>query len=93
MPGKCSQKLKSNLFTDTLVYTLAHLSGPPRTYVDFSQDQQSRLVNVRTAVAATCIKIKSQVAQRNEDLIACSVLLCNFLWYCIYYTAMSQVTI
>ena len=27
------------------------------TYVDFSQDQQSRLVYVRTAVVATCIKI------------------------------------
>ena len=76
MPGKRSQKkLKSYLFTDTLVYTIAHWSGPPRTYVDFSQDQQGRLVYVRTAVAATCIKILSQVAQRNEDLIACSVLL------------------
>ena len=42
--------------------------------MDFSQDQ-GRLVCVRTAVAATCIKIKSQVAQCNEDLIACSVLL------------------
>ena len=41
--------------------------------MDFSQDQQSRLVYVGTAVAATCIK--SQVAQLNEDLIACSVLL------------------
>ena len=28
-----------------------------RTYVDFSQDQQGRLVHVRTVVAATCIKI------------------------------------
>ena len=76
MPGKRSQKkkLRSYLFTDTLVYTIAHWSGPPRTYVDFSQDQQGRLVYVRTAVAATCIKILSQVAQRNEDLIACSVL-------------------
>ena len=62
------------MFTDTLVYTIAHWSGSPRTYVDFSQDQQGKLVCVRTAVAATCIKIKSQVAQRNEDLIACSVL-------------------
>ena len=43
--------------------------------MDFSQDQQGKLVCVRTAVAATCIKIKSPVAQRNEDLIACSVLL------------------
>ena len=39
------------------------------------QDQQGRLVYVRTAVAATCIKILSQVAHGNEDLIACSVLL------------------
>ena len=76
MPGKRSQKknLKAYLFTDTLVYTITHWSGPPRTYVDFSQDQQGRLVYVRTAVAATCIKILSWVAQRNEDLIACSVL-------------------
>ena len=43
--------------------------------MDFSQDQRGRLVYVRTAVAVICIKIKSQVAQRNEDLIACSVLL------------------
>ena len=43
--------------------------------MNFSQDQQGRLVYVRMAVAATCIKIKSQVTQRNEDLIACSVLL------------------
>ena len=43
-------------------------------YVDFSQDQQGRLVHVRTVVAATCIKIQSRVAQRNEDLIACSHL-------------------
>ena len=41
--------------------------------MDSRQDQQGRLVYVRTAVAATCIK--SQVAQLNEDLIACSVLL------------------
>ena len=43
--------------------------------MEFSQDQQGRLVYVRTSVAATCIKILSQVTQRNEDLIACSVLL------------------
>ena len=43
--------------------------------MDFSQDQRGRLVYVRTAVAVTCIKIKSQVTQGNEDLIACSVLL------------------
>ena len=42
--------------------------------MDFSQDQQGILVYVRTAVAATCIKILSQVTQRNEDLIVCSVL-------------------
>ena len=41
----------------TLVYTIAHWPGPPRTYVNFSQDRQGRLVYVRTAVAATCIKI------------------------------------
>ena len=75
MAGKRSQKkLKSYLFTDTLVYTIAHWPGPPRTYMNFIQDQQGRLVYVRTAVAATCINILSQVAQRNEDLIACSVL-------------------
>ena len=67
------KQLKSYLFTDTLAYTIANWSGPPRTYVDFSQDQKGRLVYVRTAVAATRIKIFSQVAQRNEDLIACSV--------------------
>ena len=39
------------------LYTIAHWSGPPRTYVDFSQDQQGRLVYVRTAVAATCKNI------------------------------------
>ena len=55
--------------------TIAHWSGPPRTYVDLSQDQQGRLVYVKTAVAATCIKILSQVAQCNDDLIASSVLL------------------
>ena len=43
--------------------------------MDFSQDQHGRLVYVITAVAATCIKIKSKVAKGNEDLIACSVLL------------------
>ena len=43
--------------------------------MDVSQDQQGGLVYVRTAVAATCIKLLSQVTQRNEDLIACSVLL------------------
>ena len=50
---------------------------PPSTYVDFNQDRQGRLVHVRTHVAATvtCIKISSQDAQHNEDLIACSVLL------------------
>ena len=48
-------------------------------YVDFSQDQQGRLVHVRTVVAATCIKIQSQVAQRNEDLIACSHVSINHL--------------
>ena len=51
------RKLKSYLFTDTLVYTIAHWSGPPRSYVDFSQEQQGRLVYVRTAVAATCIQL------------------------------------
>ena len=80
MPGKRSQanlnrKLKSYLFTDTLVYHIAHWLMPPRTHVDLSQDQQGRLVYVRTVVAATFIKIYSQVAQRNEDLIASSVLL------------------
>ena len=49
--------VKSYLFTDTLVYTIAHWSEPPRTYEDFSQGQQGRLVYVRTAVAATCIRI------------------------------------
>ena len=39
------------------LYTIAHWSGPPRPYVDFIQDQQGRLVYVRTDVAATCIKI------------------------------------
>ena len=54
LPGKRTQ---SYLFTDTLVYTIAHWSGPPRSYVDFSQRQQSRLVYVRATVADTCIKI------------------------------------
>ena len=71
MPDKRSHK---SLQTHWL-YTFAHWSGPPRTYVDFSQDQQGRLIYVRTAVAATCMKILSQVTQRYEDLIACSVLL------------------
>ena len=44
----------------------------------FSQDQQGRLVYVKTVVAATCIKIKSQVAQRDVDRL---------------HVAMSQVTI
>ena len=51
-------------------------------YVGFSQDQQDqqgRLVHVRTVDAATCIKIQSQVAQRNEDLIACSHFSSNHL--------------
>ena len=39
MPAKRPQanlnrKPKSYLFTDTLVYTIAHWSGPPKTYVD-----------------------------------------------------------
>ena len=62
MPGKRSQanlnrKQKSYLFTYTLVYPIAHWSGPPTTYVEFSQDQQGGLVYVRTVAAATCIKI------------------------------------
>ena len=48
-------------------------------YVDFSQDRQGRLVHVRTVVAATCIQILSQVAQCNEDLIACSHVSSNHL--------------
>ena len=40
--------------------------------MDFSQDRQGRLVHVRSVVAATCIKVMRHVAQRNEDLIACS---------------------
>ena len=90
MPGKRSQK---SLQTHWL-YTIAHWSGPPRTYVEFSQNQQGRLVYVRTAVAATCIKILSQVTQRNEDLNAFSVLLSVIsFWYYINYTAVSHVTI
>ena len=62
MPGKRSnanlnRKPKSYMFTDTLVYTIAHWPVPPSTYVDFSQDRQGRLVHVRTVVAATCINI------------------------------------
>ena len=52
-PVNVHRKLQSYLFTDTLVYTIAHWPGPSRTYVDFSQDQQGRLVFVRTYVAAT----------------------------------------
>ena len=47
--------------------------------MDFSQVQQGRLVHVRKVVAATCIKIKSQIAQCNEDLIACSHVSSNHL--------------
>ena len=59
MPGKVrkQRKPKSYLFTDTLVYTIAHLPVPPSTFVDFSQDRQGRLVHVRTVVAAACIRI------------------------------------
>ena len=39
-PINVHRKLKSYFFTDTLVYTFAHWSGPPRTYADFSKDQQ-----------------------------------------------------
>ena len=56
-PVNVRRKLKSYLLTDTLVYTIAHWLGPPRTYVDFSQDQQGRLAYDRTAVSATRIKI------------------------------------
>ena len=57
MHGKRSQanlnrKPKSYLFTDTLVYTIALWSGPPRLYVDFSSDRQGRLVHVRMDVVA-----------------------------------------
>ena len=38
------------------------------------QDRQGKLFHVRTVVTATYIKIWSQVAQRNEDLLACRVL-------------------
>ena len=60
MPGKRSQKNLSVTCLQThwlYTGTIAHWPVPPRTYVDFSQDQQGRLVYVRTAVAATCIKI------------------------------------
>ena len=57
MLGKRSLKTQVLLVKETLVYNIAHWSGPPRTYVGFSRDQQGRLVYVRTAVAATCIKI------------------------------------
>ena len=52
--------------------------------MDFIQDQQGRHVFVRWAVAATCIKILSQAAQRIEDLIACSVLL-SVIYFCIVF--------
>ena len=89
MPGKHSQanlnrKPKSYMFTNTV---------PPSTYVDFSQDWQGRLVHVRTVVAATCIKIKSQVAQRNGDLIACNMLLSVISFGILFTTVMSQGTI
>ena len=79
MPGKrwqanLNRGTKSCLFTDTLVYTFAHWSGPPITYGEFSLDRQDRLVHVRTVVAATCIKIYSQILKRNEALFACCVL-------------------
>ena len=73
MPGKCSKKTKV-----ILVYRhigIYYCSLEPLWSLVNYQGQQGRLVYVRTAVAATCIKIKSQVAQRNEDLIACSMLL------------------
>ena len=62
MPGKRSQanlnrKTKSYLFTDTLVYTIAHWPVPPSMYVNFSQDRLGRLVHVGRVVAATYIKI------------------------------------
>ena len=46
MSGKRSQaylnrKPKSYLFTDILVYNIAHWPGPPSTYVDFSQDRRA----------------------------------------------------
>ena len=53
--------------------------------MDFSQDHQGRLIYVRTAVAATCINISSQVTQRNEDLIACSVPL-SVIYFGIVFT-------
>ena len=45
------------MFTDSLVYTIAHWPVPPSAYVDLSQDRLDRLVHVRTVVAATCINI------------------------------------
>ena len=62
MPGKRSnanlnRKPKSYMFTNTLVYTIAHWPVPPSTYVDFSQNRPGRLVHVITVVAATCINI------------------------------------
>ena len=47
--------------------------------MDSSQDRQGRLIHVRKVGAATCIKIKSQAAQRNKDLIACSHVSSNHL--------------
>ena len=54
---KAAYVFKSYLFTDTLVIYYCSWSGPPRSYVDFSQDQEGRLVYVRAAFAATSIKI------------------------------------
>ena len=85
MPGKRSQKCLQTHW----LYTIAHWPGPPRTYVDLSQDQQGRLVYVRTAVAATCIKILSQVTRRNENLIACSLLL-SVIFFGIIFTCTIQ---
>ena len=60
---------------------------PPSAYLDFSQDQQGRLVHVRTAVAATLYMYKDIElgSQRNEDLIVCSVLL-SVISFCIVFT-------
>ena len=66
----------------TCLHTIAHWPVPPSTHGDFSQDRQGRLVHVRTVVTVTCIKIYSQVTQRNEDLIACIVLL-SVVSFCI----------
>ena len=72
MPGKRPQ---ANLNRKPKSYLcIAHWPVPPSTYVDFSQNRQGRLVHVRPVVAATCV-YKSQVAQRNEDLIAYSLFL------------------